>query len=362
MNMGLTLLNEIEYARAPMLGSASQQTSLAPSLARSIPVSGNQRPSQLRSPYFVRTLTAAELGAAWTPLCSALRRHEIPIFSSFESLGGVPAVSVPARWSGRPVDEPFQANELTTADLFEVSCLSRDQRRWSWPSEISGERLDGLLRSVRAAAGGDTPVGLNIPLGCHVNDLKRCLAADIDFISLSCAHPVAHSADSQSRSPVAGSVAAGGLPSGVFLAGDLHSVVLCRQMLQQLKRPQLPLLVTAPVEDIEQAHKLLALGASAVSIDQIVRQSIAPDMRLSQQEESESAAPFRLPSLPQRGVSASKHAELPYLEMQLKQARLSLLGLLQAVGVSGLSDFTQHCLVSSTQRVQQVTGVKRLEL
>lgn len=362
MNMGLNLLNELEYARAPMLGSASEQTSLIPSLARPIPVSGSQRASQLRSPYFIRMLTTAELGAAWTPLCSVLRRHEIPIFSSVESLGRVPAASIPARWSGRPVDEPFQSTELTTADLFEVSCLSRDQRRWIWPREISAERLDGLLRSVRAAAGGDTPVGLNIPLGCHVSDLQRCLAADIDFISLSCTHTLAQSADAQLRSPAAVGVAAGGLLSGIFLAGDLHSVVLCRQILQQLKRPQLPLLVTAPVVDFEQAHKLLALGASAVSIDHIVRQSIAPDMQFSQEEKSESDLPFRLPSLPQRGAPASKHAELPHLELQLKQARQALIGLLQAVGASSLSDFTQHCLVSVSQRAQQVTGVKGLEL
>lgn len=362
MNMGLTLLNELEYARAPMLGSASEQTSLAPSLARSMPVSGSQRAIQLRSPYFIRMLGASELGAAWAPLCSSLRRHGIPIFSSVESLDGVPAVSVPARWSGRPVDEPFESIELTTADLFEVSCLSRDQRQWRWPSEISVDRLDGLLRSVRAAAGGDTPVGLNLPLGCHRDDLQRCLAADIDFISLSRTQTAAHSTDSQVGGTAASGIEAGGLQASVFLAGDLHSVVLCRQMLQQLNRPQLPMLVTAPVVDIEQAHKLLALGASAVSIDQIVRQSIVSDMLPRQEEESESDLPFRLPSLPQRSAPASKHAELPHLEIQLKQARQALIGLLQAVGANGLSDFTQQCLVSVSQRAQQVTGIKRLEL
>lgn len=370
MNMGLTLLDELEYARAPMLTSAAEQTGLAPSLMRSMPVSGSQRAVQLRSPYFVRTLGETELAAAWGAFCGLLRRHDIPLFSSVESLAVVPAASVPARWSGRSVDEPFQATELTTADLFEVSCLSRHGRQWRWPSEIPSEiageiaagRIDGLLRSVRAAAGGGIPVGLSIPLGCHPSDLQRCLSADVDFVSLSCTPAVAHSASSQASQTAASRSAASELQSGSFLAGELHSIVLCRQISQQLNRPQLPLLVTAPVMDIEQAHKLLALGASAVSIDHIVRQSIALDRLPSQRkEESDLDLPFRLPSLPQRGAPVAKQGELPQLESQLKQARQTLVEVLQTVGAGSLSDFNQHCLVSVSQRAQQVTGVKRLE-
>ncbi len=374
MNMGLTLLDELEYARAPMPASAAEQTGLAPSLMRSIPVSGSQRAFQLRSPYFVRALGPTELTAAWGAFCGLLRQHDIPIFSSVESLDGVAAASVPARWSGRLVDEPFQATELTTADLFEVSCLRGDGKQWSWPSEIpsgidakiaakiAAEHLDGLLRSVRAAAGGDTPVGLSVPLGCHLSDLQRCLNADVDFISLSCTPVVAPPAGSQAIQAAANRSAASELRSGGLLAGELHSIVLCRQLLQQLNRPQLPLLVTAPVMDIGQAHKLLALGASAVSIDYIVRQSIAVDRSPSQPEaELDIDLPFRLPSLPQRGASVAKQGELPQLESQLKQARQALVEVLQTVGASSLSDFNQHCLVSASQRAQQVTGVKLLE-
>lgn len=390
MNIGLTLLNELEYVRAPMLSSVVKQTSIAPTLSRAMSVSGSQRTIQLRSPYFIRALAAADVGAAWAPLCSALRRHDIPIFSSAESLAGVPAASVPTRWSGRPVDEPFLSIELTTADLFEVSCLSRDRRQWRWPSEIAVERIDGLLRSARAVAGNGTPVGLNVPLGCHPHDLQRCLAADIDFISLSCtptathstptathstptathstpavAHStpaVAHRAGSQWSRTAASVAAASAFQSGDFSAGDLHSIVLCRQMSQRLNRPQLPLLVTAPVVDIEQAHKLLALGATAVSIDQVVWQSIVPDIQPSQEEESERDLPFRLPSIPQSVDLAAKKAELPQLEIQLQQARQGLLERLQIVGASSLADFTLQCLVSASQRAQQVTGVRRLEL
>lgn len=383
MNTGLSLLNELEYVRAPMLSSVFEQTASAPTLARAMPVSNSQRTIHLHSPYFIRSLDATELGAAWAPLCSALRRHEIPIFSSAGSLAGVPAASVPTRWSGRPVDEPFQSIELSTADLFEVSCLSRDRRQWRWPSEIAIERIDGLLRSARAVAGDDTPVGLNVPLGCHPHDLQRCLAADIDFLSLSCTPTAVHSTPTAARptptaarstptaahgdasqlSRTAASVAvASAFQSDGFSAGDLYSIVLCRQMSQRLNRPQLPLLITAPVVDIEQAHKLLALGASAVSIDPIVRQSMVSDIEPSPEEELERDLPFRLPSISQSVDPAAKKAELPQLEIELQQARQALIERLQIVGASSLSDFTPQCLVSTSQRAQQVTGVRRLEL
>lgn len=361
MNMGLTLLDELEYSRAPLLTAATTHPSAPPSLACTMSVSGSQRAIQLRSPYFIRALGATELGAAWSPLCNALRQHDIPIFSSVESLDGVPAASVPARWSGRPVDESFNSVELTTADLFEVTCFSRDKRRWTWPSEIAFERIDSLLRSVRAAAGGDTPVGLSLPLGCHPGDLERCLTADIDFISLNCTHTLTLPVGLQPSSTGSGATARA-LPSGVFLAVDLHSIVLCRQMLQQHNRADLPMLVTAPVVDVEQVHKLLALGASAVSIDNIVRQSLALDLPPSQEQESVADLRRRLPSLSMSAAPAARKTVLPQVRAQLTQARQTLVERLQSVGACSLAKFNQQCLVSVSQRAQQVTGVRRLEL
>ncbi len=360
MNLGLSLLDELEYARAPMLSSASPPPILSPARKRSPQIATGQPTLQLRSPYFIRALGIAEAAAAWGPLCSALRRHSIPIFTSAESLAKVPAASVPARWSGRASDEPFQAVELTTADLFEVSCLTRESRQWRWPNEIAIERIDGLLRSVRAAAGGDTPVGLGVPLGCHPSDLQRCISADIDFISLSCAATTAGAADTRSRHVAASRAANAACDSDDFSATELHSIVLCRQIAQQLSRPQLPMLVSAPVMTIEQAHKLLALGASAVSIDHIVHQSLLLDRPPRSPQESAGELRFQLPSLAQ-SVAPGAKAELPQLESQLKHARQTLIERLQSVGASGLEDFTERCLVSVSQRAQQVTGVRRLE-
>lgn len=368
MSMGLTLLDELEYARAPMLSAASPPTSRLPALNRSPPTAAGQPTIQMRSPYFIRdlgtkgSLGAAEAASAWAPLCSALRQYGIAMFSSVESLSRIPAASVPARWSGRSSDEPFDAVELATADLFEISCMTRARRQWRWPNEIALERIDGLLRSVRAAAGGDTPVGLNVPLGCHPSDLQRCLSADIDFISLSSAAPRAVAADSRAGQAAASRATSGPLQTTSFSATELHSIVLCRQMAQQLNRPQLPMLVTAPVLEIEQAHKLLALGASAVSIDHIVRQSLLLDRPPSSHEEAVGELRFQLPSLPQSVATGAKKSDLPHLENQLKHARQTLIELLQSVGASGLDDFNQQCLVSVSQRAQQVTGVRSLEM
>ncbi|MEO8272036.1 MAG: hypothetical protein ABI557_20165, partial [Aureliella sp.] len=248
-----------------------------------------------------------------------------------------PATSVPARWSGRAVDEPFDFDEVSSSDLFEIAYHDRARRQWTWPSEISHDRIDGLLRSVRAASGGDTPIGLSLPLGCHVDDLQRCLSADVDFICLT------------SR-------------FAKFETSDLHGLVQCRTVATQLNRDRLPLLVTAPIADIEQAHKLLALGASAVSLDDILRPIIAQDLQPNEKEVSVADVRRRLPSIAlSLNPNANKLVELPRVEKLLTQARRLLGERLTSVGADDLPSFTPACLRSVSERAERVTGVSRLQ-
>lgn len=336
MSLGLALLDELDYTQAPLIGAVATPKGISDPIAQAVSVSGSSRTIALHTPYFTRSLGAAELGAAWVPLCNLLRRHGIPAFSSAHALAKVPAASVPARWSGRAVDEPFEPDELATADLFEIAYHDRARRQWKWPSEIAPNRIDSLLRSVREAAGGDTPIGISLPLGCHLNDLQRCLSADVDFICLSCRF-------------------------AKFAASDLHSLALCRRMAGQLNRPQLPLLVTAPIVDIEQAHKLLALGASAVSIDDILRPLLAHDMQSCEKEVSTADLRRMLPSLAlSTGPSTNQMFELPQVEKQLTQARQLLVERLESVGASDLMGFTHECLRSVSERAERATGVVRL--
>lgn len=336
MSLGLALLDELDYIQAPLIGSEKTSTGMTASMVQAMPVSGSSRAIALRSPYFARSLGPADLGAAWVPFCHLLRHHGIPIFSPVDALVDIPAASVPARWSGRAIDEPFDFKELTTSDLFEVTCHDRARRQWIWPSEIAPARIDGLLRSVRATAGNDTPIGISLPLGCHVDDMQSCLLADVDFISLSCRF-------------------------AKFEANDLHSLVQCRRLAAQLNRPQLPLLVTAPIVDIEQAHKLLALGASAISLDDILRPVIAQDMQHNDNEAAAAELRRVLPSIASSlKSSAPQRFELPQVEKLFRRAPQLLRERLASVGAKKLPEFTLECLRSVSERAERLTGVVRL--
>lgn len=337
MSLGLTLLDELDYVQAPMIGSEYALQGTSVSIAQSISVAGSSRTITLHAPYFTRTLGPNDLGQAWVPFCNELHRHAIPTFSRVDALASIPAASIPVRWSGRAVDEPFKLDELATANLFEITCHDRVRRRWHWPSEIAPDRIDGLLRSVREAAGGGTPIGVNLPLGCHLHDMQCCLSADVDFICLT------------SR-------------FAKFEARDLLSLVQCRRLAGQLNRPQLPLLVTAPIVNIEQAHKLLALGASAVSIDDILRPVIAQDLQPSEKEVPIVDLRRKLPSIA-LGISSSanKLIELPQVEKLLTRAQRLLVERLTSVGAADLIGFTAECLRSCSKRAERLTGALRLE-
>lgn len=336
MSLGLTLLDELDYVQAPLVRTLETPQNSAHSLAQTISISGSSRTVALRAPYFTRSLGPVDLGAAWAPFCNTLRQHGIPIFASVDAFANVPAASVPARWSGRTVDEPFDPDELSTADLFEIACHDRARRQWKWPSEIGSDRIGGLLRSVREASGGDTPIGISLPLGCHLNDVQHCVSADVDFICLT------------SR-------------FARFEASDLHNLVQCRMLASHLNRPRLPLLVTAPIVDIEQLHKLLALGASAVSLDDILRPAIAQDMQPDEKEVALADLRRRLPSIALNiNSSANKHFELTLVEKLLAQQRRLLGQRLTSVGANNLMDFTRECLRSVSERAERITGVMRL--
>jgi len=336
MSLGLELLDELDYLQAPLIASVKTPSGMTASIGQDMPISGSSRTIALRSPYFVRTLSPVDLRAEWGPLCKLLRHHGIPVFSPVDALVDIPAASVPPRWSGRAMDEPFDFDELATADLFEIACHDRARRQWKWPSEIASERIDGLLRSVREASGGDTPIGVSLPLGCHVDDLQRCLSADVDFISLSCRF-------------------------AKFEASDLHSLVQCRALATKLNRPRLPLLVTAPIVDMEQVHKLLALGASAVSLDHILRAAIAQDMQLNENMVSADELRRMLPSIASSiNWSVPQRFELSQVEKRLAQTAQLLGERLTSVGASDLASFTSECLRSVSERAERITGVARL--
>ena len=333
MSEGDELLRGLCFKQSPLPVSTGKDLRSICSTKCSLSVSGSEREHQFNLPYFVRHLTPSELGNAWVPICNVLRQHGIPIFSSVAALQEVPAASVPARWGMRFINEPIDSMELTTADAFELSCQDRARKEWGWSSELRPEQMGALVSAVREAAGGDTPIGISLPLGAHDDDLRHVLAAGADFISL-----IARSTRLQ--------------------ATDVHGLVQCRKLANHMSQSYLPVLVTAKISSLEQAHKLLALGASAVCIDDLLRPLIneALEARSTHTTSGAGMLSGMMPlASPKRPVLANVSTALVDFQQQLVER-------LNSVGARDLRSFTSHVLRSCSQPAQQITGVAPLVL
>ncbi len=330
MSLGEELLSELCFAQCELPISTGTMERAKSSLTRTLSVNGSGRELQISLPYFVRRLAPSVLGSLWIPFCGLLRQHGIPIFSSVNGLKEVPAANVPARLAMRYIDEPIDALELTTADAFELACRDRLGRTWGWSSELRTEQLGALVCAVREAAGGDTPIGIGLPLGGPIEDMRRVLAADVDFISLI------------GRSPR-------------LEATDIASIVQCRTTAGELDKSNLTILVSAPISDQEQAHKLLALGASAVCIDGLLRPLFSEVSKV--RTSSDSAAGMLSGMMP---AVSHKQPQLTAISTALAEYRQQLADRLQSVGASDLRNFTSHVLRCCSQRGEQITGVAPL--
>lgn len=328
MSEGEDLLNGLCFAQSPLPISTGIELQYRCSTKCSLIVNGSGREHQINLPYFVRQLTPSELGITWVPLCNILRQHGIPLFSSVAALQEVPAASVPARWGIRYINEPIEGTEVTTADAFELSCQDRSRSEWGWSSELRPEQMGALVSAVREAAGGDIPIGISLPLGAHADDLRHALAAGADFISL-----IARTARLQ--------------------ATDVHGLVHCRKLANQLSRNHLPILVTAKIASQEQAHKLLALGASAVCIDDLLRPLIAE--ALEARSTSITSGTGMLSGM--MPLASSKPLTLANVSTALVDFQLQLVERLNSVGARDMRSFTSHVLRSCSRQAQQITGV-----
>ncbi|MCA9131835.1 MAG: hypothetical protein KDA45_01715 [Planctomycetales bacterium] len=330
------LFDELSFRQAPLSAVEPTAAPWTQDLGFVLPVHGTERQFRCGLPYYVRDLSPAHLGEAWPVFCGLLRRYGLPLFSSVADLQQVPAAAVPPRMGRRFVNEPLDAVELQAADGFELVCRDRHLPAWGWATEVVPEgaetadcELPALISAVRQAAGGDTPLGVGLPLGCQRRDLQRCLQAKVDFISL-----LATSANME-------------------LADAYHLVQTRRACLQE-GLPGLPLLVAVPLDHGQQALKLLALGASAVCIDSLLRPLIP-------KAETQGAAALAsgggmLSSI--AAAAARKPPTLPKVEALLQQLHTELAACLRQVGVHEPGELGLDCLQAFSPRTLRLIDPK----
>lgn len=296
-----------------------------------ISVRASSRTFQFNLPYFVSQLGPKQLGNGWISFCGLLRRCGVPLFSSVAPLHAVPAASVPARWSRHNINTALDATELNSADALEIACCAPDERTWEWSSELQPEQFGGFVSAVRMAAGGDTPIGIGLPLGCHTADMRRAMEAQVDFIHL-------HARGKRLE------------------ANELHSLVQMRNLSDKHQTVRLPILLSAPLSELTHAHKLLALGATAVCIDTLLQPLIPP---LTAALTTEVVGGGMLSGL--MPTVSPKPLPLTAVEAALAEYQQQLVELLRTTGTDQLQGLNSSLLRSCTERSARITGAALLQ-
>jgi hypothetical protein len=236
-----SLLEELVFV-PPSLNFTPPPASV--NLSLEVPVKGSSRRLQWGMPCFLRQPPVAALASRWPAFCKRIRAHGIPMYCRAVQFEQLAASQLPIRLAKRDLGQPFDPQELRTADALEINCWHSGADYWQWPLELaSPERLKTFVQAARDATSSLTPIGLSLPSGASNRDLDLCVEAECDFLTL-----VSTAGDS-------GGVAV--MVEGLSRARELFQAAGVR----------LPVLVVLPIHQPEHVLKLLALGASAICVD-----------------------------------------------------------------------------------------------
>ncbi len=288
---------------------------------------------KLRYPLFCRRLSINETGTRWSACCATLRKWGIPLFASVADLEGVSASEVPPRIASRALDQPISRVELLQSDAFELA--NQDLAgTWSWPYEIDNPReLKHLVKAVRDASGAEVPVGVSLPLDARHADLRACLEANLDFLTLvQCPETLAGSAASRLN----------------HLAINLVTI---RRWCRELQNPVLPILMDAPVSHADHLIKLLALGATAVNVSELIRSA------LGQFKSDSSESKFAESLLGGRPAVVRSAREMTELDRSLQSLIASLQKSLQYTGALDVCRMDATYLRSTSIHASETLGI-----
>jgi hypothetical protein len=288
-------------------------------------------------PFFARGDMRTKSDSGWNVLCGILRKFGLPLYASVNDLEPVPATNVPARVAVRALGQPLSKNELNTADAFELATCDVNGQHWGWPYEIEGNRdLKSFVQVLREATGGEIPIGISLPLGATAADMRCSIESSVDFITLK-----------YSQECLA--VGAGQLSSFAAVC-----VLNARRQCTQLGRTDLPLLLDAPITEIEHIIKLLALGATAVNVGAMLVEALP------------TPAPLRVESkfadslLGSMAMVPKSVNELPQVERCLSTLVVRLKSSLQYAGLVDVQHLDSNSLRSLCKNTAEYLGISLL--
>ncbi len=328
-----SILDDIAVTPVALMPALPNGYGPVPTTSRQI-ATPTGRKLQFGSPFFVRGLSATQLNSSWSVLCGLLRAGGMPVYATVAELQPVSAANVPARIAVRFLGQPLIHQEVTTADAYELVNCNANGGGWGWPFEITSARdLKSLVCVLRDALAGETPIGMNLPLNAKAADVRMCLDSSIDFLTLT------HCGES--------------LVSAAGKTADLaaHGLTSTRRLCKQFGRPNLPLLLDAPISHCDHAIKLLALGASAINIATIIQEAMPATEPTRYESKLTDSLLGSLPSAPK------VVRELPQVERKLAELIRRLTESLKFTGLIDVAELDVDCLRALNTTVAEQLGI-----
>ncbi len=285
----------------------------------------------LSVPMVVRRIAPPELGRYWADFCKVLQEHGIPICCAVGDLEPVDVGKLPLRIGSRHADHGFNRAELDNADAFELDCRHRDGRVWGWPSELgSSPDLQPIVLAARELLEIGTPLGVVLPTGAAKQDVCRALDSGADFITL---------VSSQSEA---------------YDSLLVRSLAQIKELCLSRQLSTFPIMVDAPLTKISHVSTCLALGASLVAIDSLLRPLFAntntPELApVGSGMLSGIRAPSTLVVEPMAEIRARIQEILVHIRQQM-----------QLCGALKLAEMNGNCLRALSEHAAKLTGVSQL--
>ncbi len=333
MSSGESILDSLVIAPVALApATVDEESTIVSTIVRLQTPSG--RKLQFASPFFVRGDLCRKADSAWEVLCGLLRRFGLPLFARLGELESLPVANVPARIAVRTLGQPLVKLDLSTADAFELANCDVQGAQWGWPYEIEGSRdLKNFVQVLREATSSEVPIGMSLPLGATVGDMRACIESSIDFLTLKLSTECLAQDASQSAS---------------FAA---MCILNARRQCAQLGRADLPLLLDTTLTEVEHLIKLLALGATAVNVGSMISAAlpVAAPVRSELQLAESLLGSF---SPVTKGIR-----ELPQVERCLSSLVARLQAALQFAGLMDVQQFDSNCLRTLSKSVAEHTGI-----
>ncbi len=328
-------LDDLIFSAAPMGESsvelASHSTVLSWPMATGNVATGKKH-FQQAVPLWSRRPPMNPTDASWPAYCGLLKDFGIPLQSNVAALESLSVTNVPVRFAKRSIDEPYVAMEIETAEAVEINCVKKTGKLSvaHFPHEIQDwPELKVAIECLREIASSHTPIGIGIPAGDVAADILNALAAKADYVVLEFPETT----------------------TGTDLDFILWGVSTARAACTRIAN--FPIYVDAPILELDHFVKLLAVGASAVTIDALARQCLpAPTTAPSSIPRGMLSGLGTFPSAPAPSVSP--------LETKLQEIISCLSGQLARLQLSELRQLNKSHLRALTETAARLCGIEPL--